>query len=85
MSTHNDALYAYYYTDNASTNKVQVTEIFDFDDVTKQETGTDIQRFTGSIENQTPLLDQCSNAVVSDWNCNESGKLFHQSMFQNHN
>lgn len=85
MSTHNDALYAYYYTDNASTNKVQVTEIFDFDDVTKQETGTDIQRFTGSMENQSPLLDQCSNAVVSDWNCNESGKLSHQSMFQFHN
>lgn len=85
MSTHNDALYAYYYTDNASTNNVQVTEIFDFDDVTKQEKGTDLQRFTDSIENQTPLLDHCSNAVVSDWNCIESGKLSYQSMFQFYN
>lgn len=67
MSTHNEALYTYYYTDNANTtNTAQVTEIFDFDDVTKQEIGTDMQSFTGAIENQ---------AIVSDWNCNESGKV----------
>lgn len=70
MSTHNEALYAYYYTDNANTtNTAQVTEIFDFDDVTKQEMGTDMQSYKGSIENQP---------VVSDWNCIESGKLINQ-------
>lgn len=70
MSTHNEALYAYYYTDNGkTTSTAQVTEIFDFDDVTKQEMENDMQSFTGAIETQP---------VVSDWNCNESGKLTSQ-------
>ncbi|KAH8405328.1 hypothetical protein KR222_005354 [Zaprionus bogoriensis] len=73
MSTHNEALYAYYYADNESSN-VQVTEIFDFDDVTKQEMGADLQRFQGVVEDQPNLLQHCSKAVVSDWNCVESGK-----------
>lgn len=49
MTAHNDALYAYYYTDN-NTNNIKVTEIFDFDDMTKHELSTDLQVYNGSVD-----------------------------------
>lgn len=75
MSTHNDALYAYYYTDN-STNHVKVTEIFDFDEMTEngELQATDLQLYEGSVEDHpNPRQQHSHNAVVSEWNGVESG------------
>ncbi|TDG45636.1 hypothetical protein AWZ03_007911 [Drosophila navojoa] len=73
MSTHNDALYAYYYTDN-STNHVKVTEIFDFDEMTEHgQLATDLQLYEGSVEDHpNPRQSHSHNAVVSEWNGVES-------------
>ncbi|XP_062126060.1 1-acylglycerol-3-phosphate O-acyltransferase Pnpla3-like isoform X1 [Drosophila sulfurigaster albostrigata] len=73
MSTHNDALYAYYYTDN-STNHVKVTEIFDFDEMTEHgELATNLQLYEGSVEDHpNPRQPHSHNAVVSEWNGVES-------------
>jgi len=73
MTTHNDALYAYYYTDN-NTNKVKVTEIFDFDDMTEHdELATDLQIYEGSVEDHPNPHQHSHNTVVSEWNGVESG------------
>ncbi|XP_064542150.1 1-acylglycerol-3-phosphate O-acyltransferase Pnpla3-like [Drosophila montana] len=73
MSTHNDALYAYYYTDN-STNHVKVTEIFDFDEMTEHgQLVTDLELYEGSVEDHpNPRQQHSHNAVVSEWNGVES-------------
>ncbi|EDW12291.1 PREDICTED: patatin-like phospholipase domain-containing protein 3 isoform X2 [Drosophila arizonae] len=76
MSTHNDALYAYYYTDN-STNHVKVTEIFDFDEMTEHgQLATDLQLYEGSVEDHpNPRQSHSHNAVVSEWNGVESVQI----------
>lgn len=83
MSTHNDALYAYYYTDN-STNHVKVTEIFDFDEMTEngELQATDLQLYEGSVEDHpNPRQQHSHNAVVSEWNGVESGKYQNYSIY----
>ncbi|EDW26277.1 GL26084, partial [Drosophila persimilis] len=75
MTTHNDALYAYYYTDN-NTNKVKVTEIFDFDDMTEHdELATDLQIYEGSVEDHPNPHQHSHNTVVSEWNGVESVQI----------
>ncbi|XP_032586851.1 1-acylglycerol-3-phosphate O-acyltransferase Pnpla3 isoform X1 [Drosophila mojavensis] len=49
MSTHCDSLYSYYYTD-VNTNKLQVTEIFDIEDMTNQELCTNLQAYDRTAE-----------------------------------
>ncbi|KAL7745042.1 hypothetical protein ACLKA6_008110 [Drosophila palustris] len=70
ISSHNEALYAYYYTDD-NTNKVKVTEIFDFDHVTQQELSTDIQIYEGQVDDYSSSYQHCNNNV-REWNCIES-------------
>lgn len=73
MTTHNDALYAYYYTDS-NTNKVKVTEIFDFDEITEHDKlATDLQIYEGSVEDHPNPHQHSHNTVVSEWNGVESG------------
>ncbi|XP_034103164.1 1-acylglycerol-3-phosphate O-acyltransferase Pnpla3 [Drosophila albomicans] len=62
--THNEALYAYYYTDD-NTNKVKVTEIFDFDDIANEEHQPNSLR---SIEDHSSGHQHYHN----EWNCIES-------------
>ncbi|XP_037934088.1 1-acylglycerol-3-phosphate O-acyltransferase Pnpla3 isoform X1 [Teleopsis dalmanni] len=69
VTTHNDALYAYYYTD-AQTNKVKVTEIFDMTE--HDELATDMQVYEGSCEDLPNPHQHHHNAVVSEWNGVES-------------
>ncbi|KRK01906.1 patatin-like phospholipase domain-containing protein 2 [Drosophila teissieri] len=72
MTTHNDALYAYYYTDS-NTNKVKVTEIFDFDEITEHDKlATDLQIYEGSVEDHPNPHQHSHNTVVSEWNGVES-------------
>lgn len=69
-ASHSDALYAYYYTDD-NTNKVKVTEIFDFDDITKQD--TDLQICKGPVVDHSIPYQHCNN--TGEWNCVESIQL----------
>ncbi|XP_034484042.1 1-acylglycerol-3-phosphate O-acyltransferase Pnpla3 [Drosophila innubila] len=71
ISSHTDALYAYYYKDD-NTNKVKVTEIFDLDDIAKQGLNTDPQICEGQVEDHSSPHQHCNNTVDSDWNCSES-------------
>ncbi|EDV97992.1 1-acylglycerol-3-phosphate O-acyltransferase Pnpla3 [Drosophila grimshawi] len=70
MSTHNDTLYAYYYSDN-NTNNAQVTEIFDIDDLTNNE----LQIHKGSIEEYSNAHQDYHNTLVSEWSDLESVKV----------
>uniref|UniRef100_A0A1B0BPB1 triacylglycerol lipase n=1 Tax=Glossina palpalis gambiensis TaxID=67801 RepID=A0A1B0BPB1_9MUSC len=69
VTTHNDALYAYYYTDD-HTNKVKVTEIFDMTE--NIELATDLKQYEGSIEDHPNPHQHHHNAVLSEWNGIES-------------
>uniref|UniRef100_A0A1A9X120 triacylglycerol lipase n=1 Tax=Glossina brevipalpis TaxID=37001 RepID=A0A1A9X120_9MUSC len=69
VTTHNDALYAYYYTDD-HTNKVKVTEIFDMTE--NIELATDLKQYEGSVEDHPNPHQHHHNAVISEWNGIES-------------
>ncbi|XP_039963748.1 1-acylglycerol-3-phosphate O-acyltransferase Pnpla3 isoform X1 [Bactrocera tryoni] len=68
VTTHNDALYAYYYTDDL-TNKVKVTEIFEIDE--EEKLAVDPKLFEGIVEDH-PNPRQHHHNVVSEWNGVES-------------
>ncbi|KAM7354799.1 brummer isoform 1-T1 [Cochliomyia hominivorax] len=69
VTTHNDALYAYYYTDD-NTNKVKVTEIFDMTE--NMALATDLKQYEGSVEDHPNPHQHHHNTVVSEWNGVES-------------
>ncbi|XP_037807809.1 1-acylglycerol-3-phosphate O-acyltransferase Pnpla3 isoform X2 [Lucilia sericata] len=69
VTTHNDALYAYYYTDD-NTNKVKVTEIFDMTE--NMDLATDLKQYEGSVEDHPNPHQHHHNTVVSEWNGVES-------------
>ncbi|XP_053954534.1 patatin-like phospholipase domain-containing protein 2 isoform X2 [Anastrepha ludens] len=68
VTTHNDALYAYYYTDDL-TNKVKVTQIFEVDG--DEKLATDPKLYEGIVEDH-PNPHQHHHNVVSEWNGVES-------------
>ncbi|XP_013111486.2 1-acylglycerol-3-phosphate O-acyltransferase Pnpla3 [Stomoxys calcitrans] len=68
VTTHNDALYAYYYTDD-NTNKVKVTEIFD---MTENVELADMKQYEGCVEDHPNPHQHHHNTVVSEWNGVES-------------
>lgn len=82
VTTHNDALYAYYYTDD-NTNKVKVTEIFDMTE--NMALATDLKQYEGSVEDHPNPHQHHHNTVVSEWNGVESGKYFLKIYFTNTN
>ncbi|XP_055902682.1 1-acylglycerol-3-phosphate O-acyltransferase Pnpla3 [Eupeodes corollae] len=69
VTTHNDALYAYYYTDDL-TNKVKVTEIFEMTE--DDRLATDLNIFEGSVEDHPNPHQHQHYAVESEWNGIES-------------
>lgn len=69
VTTHNDALYAYYYTDD-QTNKVKVTEIFEMTE--DDRLATDLNIFEGSVEDHPNPHQHQHYAVESEWNGIES-------------
>lgn len=69
VTTHNDALYAYYYTDDQS-NKVKVTEIFEMTE--DDRLATDLNIFEGSVEDHPNPHQHQHYAVESEWNGIES-------------
>ncbi|XP_075164492.1 brummer isoform X2 [Haematobia irritans] len=72
VTTHNnDALYAYYYTDD-NTNKVKVTEIFD---MTENVELADMKQYEGSVEDHPNPHQHHHNTVVSEWNGVESVQI----------
>lgn len=69
MSTHCDSLYSYYYTD-INTNKLQVTEIFDIEDIASHELCTDLQAYDGTADH-LPVAHQVFNP---EWDGIQAGK-----------
>lgn len=70
MTAHSDSLYSYYYSDN-NTNKIQVTEIFDIEDITKHELCTDLEVYNRAAED-LPVAHQTCNP---EWDGIKAGKL----------
>ncbi|XP_075164491.1 brummer isoform X1 [Haematobia irritans] len=82
VTTHNnDALYAYYYTDD-NTNKVKVTEIFD---MTENVELADMKQYEGSVEDHPNPHQHHHNTVVSEWNGVESDFFIDQQSGSNEN